>query len=499
MFVTKIQLREAETALPPGEWAPPLVLDLDNSLLRTDLLHESTLLYLRGNPLRLFRLIGWLLLGIAHLKARLAQVVEPESATIPTNRALVDYARQARRSGRVVLAVTASNQSISERVCAHFDFIDTVIGSSPDRNLKGKAKARLLQSLFPNGFTYAGDSRADRHVWRAASAAIFVGRSSSLERWVETHCIVEAKLPEHASQRGVWQRALRLHQWAKNGLVFLPLLLSDHIARPASWLAAAIGFVALGAIASATYLINDLCDLSADRQHWRKRTRPIASGELPILTAGIAALGLMMLGAVLAAAAAGLPGLGMVFLYAGTSLSYTFWLKRVAMLDVTVLAGLFTMRLAYGAVLAGVWLTHWLAAFSMFLFWSLGLVKRATELERLAVRSDGKEAQLPGRGYVTRDLPIVTVLGGAAAVGATIVAALYLIESALPTKLYNYPAMLWAIPPVLLLWLSRIWLLCGRGALEDDPVAFALRDPPSIAMGGVICLFFAFARAPLWL
>lgn len=496
-YFSKLETVGADPAPMPAEWAQPLVLDLDGTLFRTDLLHESALVYLRGNPLRVFQLLVWLVQGIACLKARLAAVAQPRVDVLPVNQALADHARQAHRSGRIVVAVTASNELLAQRACAPFEFLDAVIGSTETINLKGRHKADRLASLFPQGYVYAGDAAADIPVWRQAQAAIFAGRSARVGKWVERTCAIEADFAAPRASPTVWVRALRLHQWAKNGLVFLPLLLSPRVAEAQAWFQTAVGFLALGLAASATYVINDLCDLADDRQHWHKSKRPIASGALPIASACAAAFILMTAGAGLMLAVNGAIGLALLLLYVGSSLSYSIALKRIPVLDVTMLAGLFTLRLGLGAALAQVPLTLWLGAFSMLVFWSLGLAKRATELERASARSNGTATSLSGRGYTARDLPVVTSLGTSAAVGSAIVASLYLIESAVPAQLYSRPDILWAFPPLLLMWLGRVWLLCGRGVLQDDPVTFALRDKPSLAMGALVCAVFTLARITL--
>jgi 4-hydroxybenzoate polyprenyltransferase len=266
------------------------------------------------------------------------------------------------------------------------------------------------------------------------------------------------------------------------------LLCGRGLLDAAGWIACALGVAAMGLTASATYLINDLVDLEVDRQHWNKKTRPLACGAIGIPQA-IAVAGLLLVaGLGLSAAVGGLPVFGLVLLYCAATLAYSLSLKRVPLLDVTILAGLFTLRLALGAVIVDVRLSSWLAVFSMFLFLSLALAKRSTEIGRKAQTAGA--ATLHGRGYLPADAPIVAALGVAAAVAGVVIMVLYLIHEAFSNAIYTLPELLWGAPVLIGLWLGRMWLLCGRGLLNDEPVAFAVRDRISVLLGvGVMASF----------
>jgi 4-hydroxybenzoate polyprenyltransferase len=275
------------------------------------------------------------------------------------------------------------------------------------------------------------------------------------------------------------RKGLRLHQWAKNVLVFIPLILGGRAMDPDAWLSAALGFVALGLAASATYLINDLWDLPSDRRHWSKRQRPLASGDLSIRTGILLSIvglvaGLAMTALISPSAFAALS------LYVALTLSYSFYLKRIPLLDIFMLASLFTIRLGLGVVLVNVMVSPWLLVFSMFVFLSLSSAKRYTEIARMAERG---LTSVHGRGYQVVDSPLVLGLGLASALGAVLIMILYLIEDAFPRHFYTSPGFLWAVPPILFLFLGRIWLLCQRGELHDDPVAFALKDRACLGLG----------------
>ena len=485
----------AEEAAALGHAPPcPLVLDLDGTLLRTDLLHEATLRYVKQHPLGIFMLVVWLCGGIANLKHQLARRVEFATDLLPVNERLASYARDAWESGRTVIVATAANRALASKVCGRFDFIGEILASSEKVNLKGAKKCDALKQRFPKGFTYAGDSHADVAVWRQAASGIFAGRDRNLVARLQTVTELEADFLQTAPSPRHWLKALRPHQWAKNGLVFLPFLLAGRLLDLGSWLVCASVFIAMGLTASATYIINDLFDLDADRAHWSKCNRPFAAGHIAIVPGLMASAGLLIAGLILAAVSGGWPVLGALLLYCAITLSYSLHLKRVPVLDVTVLASLFTLRLLLGAVAADVRLSSWLIVFSMFLFTSLALAKRATEIGRKTASSDAPgtphDIATIGRGYVTADVILVTALGIATAVAAVQVMVLYLIQDAFEDALYRYPQLLWAVPVLIGLWLGRIWLLSGRELLDDDPVIFAVTDRISIFLGaGVIASF----------
>jgi 4-hydroxybenzoate polyprenyltransferase len=281
-------------------------------------------------------------------------------------------------------------------------------------------------------------------------------------------------------------RSLRLHQWAKNGLLFVPLVLGGKGGQSAAWLNALIGFLAIGFTASSTYIINDLHDLPNDREHRSKRTRPLASGDLSIPFGAFLAIAGLIIGFELAVFAS-LAAVLMLAVYVGLSLSYSFYLKRIPILDAFVLATLFTCRLGMGVALTDVRLSPWLFVFSMFIFTSLCMAKRNTEVLASAETVNA----IPGRGYVSSDAPLILALGMGTGISAVLVMILYLIEDAYPRQFYAHPALLWALPAILFLFVGRVWLLSERGQMHDDPVAFALKDRVSLLLGLLMSLALA--------
>ena len=330
--------------------------------------------------------------------------------------------------------ISRSAQAIAKR----FDFISEVIASDGRRNLKGRAKAAQLRERFPGGFIYAGNSAADLHVWREGSDSVIVNAPAAVLRKAAQHREPLAVFSGATDKATALRRSIRLHQWAKNALVFVPLVLGGRSGDVQAWVDAFVGFVALGLAASATYVINDLIDLPSDRQHWSKRGRPLASGDLSVRTGIAVAVAGLICGLGLAALE-GMAALTMVIIYIAASLSYSFKLKQVPIVDVFMLASLFTLRLYFGIVLTGVVLSPWLMSFSMFVFLSLSVAKRHTEVLKLAERG---LTNASGRGYAAADSAFTLGLGIASMMGSVIVLILYLIEDAFPRGVYAHPQVL---------------------------------------------------------
>jgi 4-hydroxybenzoate polyprenyltransferase/phosphoserine phosphatase len=464
--------------------AIPLVLDLDGTVVRSDTLVESLLRLLAARPLALLAVLPLAVRDRAAFKHAVAAASGLDPATLPYDAAVLDLAARARGQGRPVYLATAADRVVADAVAAHLGLFDGVFASDGHANLKGGAKAALLVARFgARGFDYAGDSQADIPVWRAAAQAIVVARGARLARAAGLEPVVVGEAASPAQTARLLARAMRVHQWAKNLLVFVPLL-AAHAAHGALLFRSCLAFAAFSLCASCVYLLNDLIDLPHDRAHATKCRRPFASGALglgwaPALAAGLAVL-------VLAACAA-LPGrfLAMLALYYACTLSYAFALKRRAVWDVSMLAGLYTLRIFAGAAATAIPISPWLLAFSLFLFFCLAIVKRLTELT-LFVRRAGAavagRATLAGRGYGAEDLDMLRSMAASSGAMAVLVMALY-VNSGEVLPLYRHPAALWALCPILLFWVSRVLMLANRGLIDDDPVVWALRDRVSLGAG----------------
>lgn len=484
----------ADSSRAASAGGPPLVVDLDGTLVLTDLLDESFLSSLSARPVPALGALGPLLRGDrAALKRRLAEGAAFDPALVPLREDLVAHLRAEKEKGRTLVLATASDELLARPLAASLGLFDEVLASDGETNLGGEAKRALLVTRFgERGFDYAGDRRADLPVFRSARKALLAGPGVALRAEVEgAGTPVVAAFPGPATGLRDVLGALRVRQWVKNVLVFVPLL-TGHVFGAPALLSALVAFLAIGACASALYVVNDLVDLAADRRHPVKRGRPFASGRLPLR------LGLLLVPTLLAASAAlaaALPPGAQLLLaaYGATSALYSFVLKRKVLVDVFTLAFLYTLRVILGGAATAVPVSPWLLAFSVFIFLSLAFAKRASEL--FHVRARGHEGA-PGRDWFVRDSVIVHVLGVASAFGAAMVLAIY-VHSDHVKGLYAHPGWLWLLVPALLYWTSRVWVLVGRGEMNEDPIVFAFRDRVTWGLALVTAaVLLAAARAP---
>ncbi|HWY25663.1 MAG TPA: UbiA family prenyltransferase [Nevskia sp.] len=472
-----------------GTAAPPLCVDLDGTLIRGDSMVEACLALLKQQPLQALLLPLWLLRGRAALKREVARRVQLDPASLPYDQAFLEWLRQQQAQGRRLVLCTGSDQSIASAVSAHLGFFEAAIGSDGERNMTGGGKRERLSADYgARGYDYAGNHRVDLKVWSQARRAVVVNGASGLARRAAEHAEVERVFEREGAGLRPWLRALRPHQWAKNALLFVPILAAHAWWDLGALRATALGFVAFCLCASGTYLLNDLLDLEADRAHPRKRLRPFASGVLHP-GAGLAVSAALALAAFGLAYATAPLLCALLAFYAVLSLSYSFRIKRLVMLDVITLAALYTLRIIAGAAAARVEASFWLLAFSMFLFLSLAMVKRCAELHALIAE---QRSQTKGRGYHAEDLPVLQQLGGASGYLSVLVLALY-INSSTSQQLYLHPQVLWLLCPLLLYWVSRVWIITHRGGMHDDPVVFALRDRTSRWLGLLAAVIVALA------
>lgn len=461
----------------------PLCVDLDGTLIKTDLLWESLLALLKQSPLSIFRLPLWLLKGRAHLKHEIARRVTLDVTTLPYQQDLLEFLSKERESGRELLLATASHVTLARAVAAHVGLFDQrVYGSDASVNLKGTRKVALLIERYGvRRFAYAGNSRADLPVWAQALEGIVVNASPGLVNRAQALTTVSQVFSEPISWLRVLAKALRVHQWAKNVLVFIPVVASHQLTDKRLLLQAGLAFMSFSFSASSVYILNDCLDLASDRRHPRKKNRPFASGRLSIPFGILLAGGCLLLGVLLAFL---LPPLFLLVLafYLALTTGYSFYLKQFVLVDVIVLAQLYTVRVYGGGAATNVVPSHWLLTFSLFLFLSLALVKRFTELRLM---SQAEDKTLHGRGYWVSDVEHISSIGSASGLLAVLVLALY-ISSKEVLLLYSHSELLWLICPVMLYWISRVWMLAYRNRMDDDPVVFAVRDPKSYLMAAVI-------------
>jgi 4-hydroxybenzoate polyprenyltransferase len=455
----------------------PLCIDLDGTLIRSDLLVESALALIARNPFAVFAMLIWLMRGKAFLKQQIARRIGLDASTLPYNSEVLDWVR-AQQKLRTVTLCTASDRRLAESVAQHVGGFSAVLASDGEHNLSGRNKAQALVALYGNrGFDYAGNAIIDLKVWCHARSAIVIESGTRLASAAAQVTQVDRSFAIPRSSLRLWAKALRMHQWVKNLLVFLPLLAAHRVLDPVAGVISLLAFLCFGLCASSVYLTNDLLDLGADRQHPRKRHRPFAAGTLPLLAGPFAAIALLLSSFALAWFVA--PAFAAVlFGYYVLTTAYSLRLKRIVMLDVIVLALLYTSRILAGAAAVGTFPSFWLLAFSMFIFLSLAMIKRYTEL--VAAMKRGK-VTASGRGYDVDDIPLIQSLGGSSGYLAVLVLALY-IDSTASQMLYRHPHYLWLLCPLLLYWVSRAWAIAHRGIMHDDPVVFAVKDNVSRAL-----------------
>jgi 4-hydroxybenzoate polyprenyltransferase len=458
---------------------PPLVVDLDGTLIHTDMLHESALRVSRDRPLDVLRIPLWLLQGKAVLKSELASRSSFDAALLPYNEALLAWLKEERAAGRRIVLCTASDRAIARAVADHLGVFDDVLASDGGVNLAGDRKAEALARHFGHGnFDYVGNSSADLKVWRRARRAIVVNGARGLARKAAALCNVEREFPPQKRGFTAWRKVLRMHQWMKNLLVFVPLLAAHHVTDVQGWLTLMLAFASFCLCASTVYIVNDLLDLESDRAHPRKRKRPFASGAVPAWNGVV--LAPVLLGASLGLGAlVGGTFLPWLLFYFVLTCVYSWGLKRVILLDCITLALLYTLRITAGGAALSIAPSFWLLAFSLFLFLSLAFVKRYAELQAQALSGRQK---VHGRGYHTSDEPLLLNLGVTAGYASAVVLALYL-NSDVVRQLYRRPEAVWCAVPVLIFWGSWIWMQAHRGRMHDDPLVFALKDRASQLAG----------------
>ncbi len=474
----------------------PLIVDLEGTFLRTDCLFEGMCRAVFHKPVTLARALPEALVGRASFKRRIAEVADLDVGAFPIRPDLLAYLEAEKAKGRAIHLVTPADQLYADAFQKKYPVFDSAVGSDGVRNMKGAQKRDYLTAVYPSGFVYAGDSRSDLQVWRKAARAVFADVPAGVQRRVRAWDIpVEAQFASQGGGWRAWLKALRLHQWAKNLLLFAPLLLAHAYTDTHAVLTTLLGFVIFGVAASGTYILNDLSDLVADRAHRSKHTRPFASGAASV-SKGLMAAPVMIGGALIAALALNPKFALGVAVYLALTLAYSFQLKRKAMIDVVVLALLFTLRLMMGGALADVVVSEWLLIFSMFFFFSLSVAKRHVEIASKALASNGRREAIPGRGYFTTDAPLSLAVGVGSGVAAVLILLIYLIEDAFGAGVYQNTDWLWLAPAAIGLWVGRIWLLAHRGELDDDPVAFAVRDRWSLALGAAAGLGFLLSVLP---
>jgi 4-hydroxybenzoate polyprenyltransferase len=472
------------------EILPPLCVDLDGTLSRSDTLMDAIVLLFSRSPILIIQVFLSIFSGKAAFKGAVAKAIDWQHFRFCWNESVMQYIKQESAKGREVILATGAHAAIAEQVVEKFPCFSGFVATSADENLTGKRKAAaLVQRFGSKSFDYIGNDKVDIPVWRAARKAVLVNCDKSIYQQLERESIDYEVLLEKEGALASLLRALRPHQWVKNILVFFPLCAAHMFVDAVAWGNALLMFVAYCLTASSFYVFNDMMDIHADREHPKKYERPFASGALSPLFGIFYFLVLLASGL---AAASVIPGQGALLsllCYIVLNASYTIWIKSSVLLDVIVLGLLYMIRIISGGLAVGATPSSWLLAFSAFLFLSLGLVKRYSEL---VLKQDSGIEKVAGRGYKPSDSTFVFMLGLTNGLLATLVLAFY-VNSDSAFQLYTNPYLTWAVVPAVLYWVSRIWLIAWRREMNHDPVVFAVKDMPTYLTAAFVAVFFFLA------
>lgn len=464
------------------ETAEFLCTDLDGTILIGDSFWESLVSLIEKHFWYVLLIPFWFLRGKAALKHEIAGRALPNISTLPIRFNLMEYLRQQKCSGKKLILVTGADARIAHAVANYLGLFDAVLASDGATNLTGERKKEAIQQ-FAHGrrFDYIGNSWDDIPTWQAASAAILVAPSQRLLRTVR-NTVPRSSVFERRKNRwaSIW-KSLRPVHWVKNLLVFVPIVMAHDVNQLPRLLHVLVAFVSFSLCASGIYILNDLFDLEADRLHPEKKSRPFASGNVPVWV-GLSLSPLLFLAALAVSAQLRSPRfLEIILVYLVASTIYSTYAKRIPILDVLLLTALYLLRILGGGVAAQVPVSPWLLAFSMFLLLSLAFTKRHAELLNQETNG-GSQSFVSKRDYQMQDRGLVQQFGVTSGYLSVLVLALYVNGKEVMT-LYRHPQLIWLACPMLLFWISRVWFLANRGRLHEDPVVFAARDPVSYLLG----------------
>lgn len=462
-----------------------LCVDLDGTLIATDSIVETIILAIKKKPIILLLLPFWLLNGKTYFKNKISAYALPDVEFLPYNEEVIELIKYEKAKGRKIALVSASVQKIANAVANHLQLFDEVYGSSLDDNLKGEKKRDYLVAKYGEyRYDYIADSVSDIPVWLSANQAYIINPKYYIEKKLKKKINYIPISTSRKNRLSNIFKEIRVYQWLKNLLLFIPLLLAHKIDEPEKWLSLIIAFFSFCFTASFVYLLNDLLDLESDRHHPRKCKRPIASGNLSI--------GFAILSSPLFLCASFLLSLLflpfyftlVLFIYLVLTSLYSLVLKRIYLIDIILLSSLYTIRLIAGAYAVDVPISYWLLAFSMFIFYSIAIVKRYTEL---IVMLEENKTYIKGRGYSIADMSLLRNIGTTSGFVSVLVFILY-VNSEEIRVLYKNPEFLWPVAICILIWISRIWFIAHRGLMHDDPVVFMSKDKISYFIALIILL-----------
>lgn len=471
----------------------PLIVDFDNTLVKTDLFveHIFKLFFLKIYlfPVFIFKL---LYNGRAAAKAYIASIFAKSRLVLPVREEIVDLINNEKKLGREVFLITGSNEDAVRNYIKSINTLtfDEIYGSNNDFNLVGKNKTKFIIENIGEGFIYIGDSKTDLPVWSACSEVIAINPTKSVETKIKKMSKPFFIYRDKNNFFNSLFKLIRIHQWIKNSLIFIPFLLSESVSFDNTFLNLVVGFFVLSILASSTYIINDLIDLDKDRLHWSKKKRPLAAGHISIPIALIVALMSLASSICLSIIFLNFSSIVILLSYYLLTTSYSLFIKRIAILDIVVLSILFTLRIILGVTIISASLPFWLILFSFFIFSSLSIAKRLTELYKLK-KIDSKESF--GRGYLINDIKFLELFGISFAVSSVVMFSLYILLDAVNKSYESYHFLIFS-NLIISVWLMRVWLICMRGKLDDDPIIFALKDDFSKVCGFLVVLFVLISK-----
>ena len=470
----------------------PLCVDLDGTLIASDSLYEGLFQLVKKKPFYFFLLPFWLLKGRAFLKSRIAENIEFKVDFLPYNNEIIEYLQSEKKTGRKIILATAASEILANKIAEKIGLFDEVIASNGTNNLFGKMKLDVLVERFGNkGYDYIGNSLSDMHIWKGADKVLVVSTKKNFIQEVEKKFKIDKLFYKPVKYLQAFVMEIRVYQWLKNLLIFLPILLA-HTLNPGLSVKALFAFISFSLMASCVYIINDLVDLEADRKHPTKRNRPFARGDLSIQGGIFLSFNFFIISVVTSLVFQNVYFSFILIFYFILTTVYTFYFKKICVFDIIILASLYTIRIIAGGAALDVYLSPWLLAFSMFVFLSLAILKRFSELKLL---SNNNQTISEGRGYTTGDINLLLSIGPASGFMSVLVFVLY-VNSKEVVRLYKSPELLWAIAPLILFWIIRIWFLAYRGKVHDDPVVFTIKDKRSYIIGLFILILVV--GAALW-
>jgi 4-hydroxybenzoate polyprenyltransferase len=484
------------SAMPTDAEVVPLFVDLDGTVIATDVFCESLVAALKLRLRLLLQVPQWAARGRPALKRALSEHITPDPHTLPYHTDVLEFLAAEQKKGRPIILATATAGRWAGQLADHLGLFSDVLSSDAHRNLKGPQKLLAIQDYCRahgyRTFAYMGDAHVDLHIWREAAEIYVVKPSHAMLQRIRALREPAAIFGQRPARWRAVLRVMRPHQWVKNVLLFAPLVLAHHLTDVPRLIASLWAFVAFCACASSVYVLNDLLDIEADRHHPRKQRRPFAAGTLPVMWGPPLVAGLLAGGLVLSAVALP-PAFSLVLvIYLVSTILYSFWLKRRVLIDVFVLAGLYTLRIMAGGAATDLPISEWFMALSLFLFTSLAFAKRYTELTGLKSEEDGLAR---GRGYRLEDMRFIESIGPTCGYLAVLVLALYINSEGVKVY-YAHPRLLWPVCPLMLYWISRLWLFATRRSLHEDPVIFAVTDRVSLATGALVALSALAASMP---